>query len=80
MIYLALSRHRWEELRYEPSRVEGYLRTYRAMVEVFDPATVRAGRGVPPGPDEAAMASCLCHRVLDALPFREACLFCTAAV
>ncbi|MFJ6851562.1 hypothetical protein ACIQM3_13650 [Streptomyces sp. NPDC091271] len=29
---------------------------------------------------EAAMASCVRHRVLGALPFREACVFCTAGV
>ncbi|MEU9179906.1 hypothetical protein AB0C90_24195 [Streptomyces sp. NPDC048550] len=77
---LALTRHRWEELTYEPPRVEGYLRTYRAMVEEFDPATARAGSCVLPGPQEAAMASCVRHRVLDALPFWEACVFCTAGV
>ncbi|MCX4676427.1 hypothetical protein OG413_14125 [Streptomyces sp. NBC_01433] len=31
-------------------------------------------------PQEAAMASCVRHRVLDALPFLEACVFCTAGV
>lgn len=76
---LALSRRRWEELTYEPSRAEGYLRAYRAMVEEFDPATARAGAGVLPGPDEAATASCVRHRVLDALPSWEGCVFCTAA-
>ncbi|MFJ6501407.1 hypothetical protein OG280_40860 (plasmid) [Streptomyces virginiae] len=77
---LALSRHRWEELTYEPPRAEGYLRTYRAMVEEFDPATARASTGVLPEPREAAMASCVRHRVLDALPFWQACVFCTAGV
>ncbi|WP_086741327.1 hypothetical protein [Streptomyces glaucescens] len=78
---LALSRYRWEELTYEPSRAEEYLRTYRAMVEDFDPAaTARAGANVLPGPQEAAMASCVRHRVLNALPFREGCVFCTAEV
>ncbi|MER6393462.1 hypothetical protein ACFXEL_07065 [Streptomyces sp. NPDC059382] len=77
---LALSRHRWKELTYDPPRVEGYLRTYRAMVEEFDPASAGAGAGVLPGPHEAAMASCARHRVLDALPFWEACVFCTAGV
>ncbi|WP_374778125.1 hypothetical protein OG756_40190 [Streptomyces sp. NBC_01310] len=77
---LALSRHRWEELTYEPARVEGYLRTYRSMVEEFDPESATAGTSVLPGPDEAAMASCVRHRVLDALPFWEACVFCTAGV
>ncbi|OEJ33502.1 hypothetical protein [Streptomyces subrutilus] len=77
---LALSRHRWEELTYEPPLVEGYLRTYRAMVEEFDPATARAGAGVLPGSDEAAPASCVRHRVLDAMPFWGACVFCTAGL
>ncbi|MFD6974919.1 hypothetical protein [Streptomyces sp. NPDC059979] len=77
---LALSRHRWEELTYEPPRVEGYLRTYRSMVEEFDPESAKTGTTVLPGPDEAAMASCVRHRVLDALPFWEACVFCTAGV
>lgn len=79
---LALSRHRWEELTYEPPRVEGYLRTYRAMVEDFDPTTADADADadVFPGPQEAAMASCVRHRVLCALPFWEACVFCTEGV
>ncbi|MFJ2595058.1 hypothetical protein [Streptomyces erythrochromogenes] len=92
---LALSRHRWDEPTYEPPRAEGYLRTHRAMVEAFDPepagaeTVVRtadggrrpaAGRRGLPGPDEAAMASCTAHRVLDALPFREGCVFCTEGV
>ncbi|MFE5809685.1 hypothetical protein [Streptomyces sp. NPDC056491] len=75
---LALSRHRWEELTYEPPRAEGYLRTYREMVEEFDPERSTAGACVMPGPQEAAMASCVRHRVLEALPFWEACVFCTA--
>ncbi|MEU1468673.1 hypothetical protein ABZ434_10680 [Streptomyces sp. NPDC005761] len=77
---LALSRHRWEELTYEPPHAEAYLRTYRSMVEEFDPATAKADPDVLPGPQEAAMASCVRHRVLDALPFWEACVFCTAGV
>ncbi|MFG2334947.1 hypothetical protein [Streptomyces yangpuensis] len=80
---LALSRHRWEELTYEPARAEGHLRTFRAMVEEFDPADAavpRARAGVLPGPHEAATASCARHRVLDALPFWEGCVFCTEGV
>ncbi|WP_405452880.1 hypothetical protein [Streptomyces erythrochromogenes] len=76
---LALSRHRWDELTYEPPRAEGCLRTYRAMVEAFDPETA-AGGGRLPGRAEAATASCTAHRVLDALPFWEGCVFCTAGV
>lgn len=75
---LALSRHRWTELTYDPLRAEGCLRTYRAMVEEFDPATARPDAGTMPGPEEAAMASCVRHRVLNALPFWDACVFCTA--
>ncbi|SEC31174.1 hypothetical protein SAMN05216483_1455 [Streptomyces sp. 2131.1] len=77
---LALSRHRWEELTYEPPRAEGYLRTYRSMVEDFDPTTAKPGADALPGPHEAAMASCVRHRVLNALPFWEACVFCTEGV
>ncbi|WP_098023869.1 hypothetical protein [Streptomyces sp. st115] len=77
---LALTRHRWEELTYEPPRAEGYLRTYRAMVETFDPATANAGADVLPGPQSAAMASCVRHRVLDGLPFWDVCVFCSAGV
>ncbi|MEV0573346.1 hypothetical protein [Streptomyces sp. NPDC050392] len=83
---LALSRHRWEELTYEPPRAEGYLLAYRSMVADFDPggpgdpATAQAGGSVLPVPHEAATASCVRHRVLDARPFWEACVFCTAAV
>ncbi|MEV8530264.1 hypothetical protein AB0451_40460 [Streptomyces sp. NPDC052000] len=47
-------------------------------MEEFDPATASGGTGGLPRPQEAAMASCLRHRVLDALPFWEACVFCTA--
>ncbi|TRV80058.1 hypothetical protein FKN01_07575 [Streptomyces sp. 130] len=77
---LALTHHRWDELTYEPPRVEGYLRTYRAMAEAFDPATARPGRRVLPGPQEAARASCVRHRVLNGLPFWEECVFCTDGV
>ncbi|MFD4247535.1 hypothetical protein ACFWP3_39020 [Streptomyces sp. NPDC058525] len=77
---LALSRHRWEELTYEPPRAEGYLRTYRTMVLDFDPAAARTGAGVLPGPDQAAVASCVRHRVLGGLPVWEDCVFCTAGV
>ncbi|MFJ2024206.1 hypothetical protein ACIODW_10425 [Streptomyces sp. NPDC087897] len=77
---LALTRHRWEELTYEPPYAEKYLRTYRAMVEAFDPATADARAGVLPAPQDAALASCVRHRVLDALPYWAGCVFCTAGV
>ncbi|MFD9602199.1 hypothetical protein [Streptomyces sp. NPDC059970] len=53
---LALRRHRWDELDYEPPFAEGCLRQYREMVEAFDPADVeRPSGGFPfPGPEEAA--------------------------
>ncbi|MFD5712665.1 hypothetical protein ACFWHW_20175 [Streptomyces pharetrae] len=51
------------------------------MVEDFGPAaTTRAGTSVLPRPQEAAMASCVHHRVLNALPFWEGCVFCAAEV
>ncbi|MGW2473925.1 hypothetical protein [Streptomyces sp. NPDC001665] len=77
---LALAHHRWDELTYEPPYVEGYLRTYRAMVEDFAPATAVAVKSVLPGPQEAARASCVRHRVLNGLPFWEECVFCTDGV
>ncbi|MEU5609457.1 hypothetical protein AB0H03_12105 [Streptomyces sparsogenes] len=88
---LALRRHRWEELGYEPPYAEGYLRRFKAMVEAYepeahdpaayDPAAGPAVRheGLFPGADEAAVASCVRHRVLSALPFWEGCRFCTAS-
>ncbi|GAA2376138.1 hypothetical protein [Streptomyces cuspidosporus] len=102
---LALRRHRWEELGYEPPYAEGYLRRFKAMVEAYDPkapdpeahdsgahdpeahdpeahdpAAGPAVRhaGLFPGADQAAVASCVRHRVLSALPFWEGCRFCTA--
>ncbi|MFJ7494903.1 hypothetical protein ACIQZB_27575 [Streptomyces sp. NPDC097727] len=77
---LALRKHRWDELDYEPPFAEGFLRQYREMVEAFDPADVeRPSGGFPfPGPEEAAMASCVRHRVLCAPAHWEACVFCTA--
>lgn len=41
---LALRRHRWDELGYEPPFAEGYLRQYRETVEAFDPMRRRAAR------------------------------------
>lgn len=77
---LALSRHRWDELGYEPPFAERYLRQYRAMVEAFDPAHAGRGRGGTPFPEaeEAAMASCVRHRVLCAPAHWDGCVFCTS--
>ncbi|MFF4220256.1 hypothetical protein [Streptomyces nondiastaticus] len=77
VIDLALERHRWDELTYEPPYVPGYLQRYRAMAEAFTPPPRPADEDVFPGPDSAATASCVRHRVLDALPYWEGCVFCT---
>jgi hypothetical protein len=75
VIDLALSRYRWDELLYDPPLVQGHLRQYRDMVEVFDPlAAGRRGAGFPT-PAQAATASCVRHRVLSRLPLREGCVF-----
>jgi hypothetical protein len=78
VVDLALRRHRWAELGYEPPFAEGYLRRFRAMVEAFDPADAVRGADVFPGPGEAAVASCVAHRVLSALPYWDGCRFCHA--
>ena len=45
---LALSRHRWDELGYDPPFAQDYLRRFRRMVEGFDPSTaVPRSRGFP---------------------------------
>jgi hypothetical protein len=72
---LALSRHRWDELGYDPPFVEGQLREFREMVAGFDPATA-APRGFPTEQDIVGVASCVRHRVLSALPDWSGCLFC----
>ncbi|WP_432009832.1 hypothetical protein [Streptomyces cucumeris] len=74
---LALTRHRWEELGYEPVSAEASLRRFRAMVASYAPA---AG-GPPadggfPAAREAAVACCVRHRVLNALPLWDGCVFC----
>ncbi|MFF2408059.1 hypothetical protein [Streptomyces sp. NPDC058092] len=76
---LALRRHRWDELGYEPPFAESCLWQYREMVAAFDPAdSERRSGGSPfPGPEEAAMASCVRHRVLCAPVHWEGCVFCT---
>ncbi|MER5785497.1 hypothetical protein ABT104_27860 [Streptomyces mobaraensis] len=75
---LALRRHRWDELDYFPPFAEKYLRRFREMVEAFDPAAARDDGYTFPGPDEAATASCVRHRVLSSLPLLEGCVFCFA--
>ncbi|WP_431043464.1 hypothetical protein ACQUSR_17250 [Streptomyces sp. P1-3] len=76
-IDLAMRRHRWDELRYEPPFAHDYLRQFRAMVKSFDTATAGRHDGVFPSSAEAARASCVRHRILSALPYWEGCLFCT---
>ncbi|MFB6819923.1 hypothetical protein ACFCV8_35885 [Streptomyces sp. NPDC056347] len=76
---LALRRHRWDELDYEAPYAEGFLRQYREMVEAFDPADAEPRDDTFPGPDEAAMASCVRHRVLCAPAYWDACVFCNGA-
>jgi hypothetical protein len=73
---LAASGHRWSELGYRPSRVDDHLHRFTTMVEsCTPPADGSAVRGFP-GPDEAAMASCVRHRVLSALPLWDGCFLC----
>ncbi|MFF7725752.1 hypothetical protein [Streptomyces sp. NPDC008001] len=77
VIDLALDRHRWDELSYEPPYVPGYLQQYRVAVEAFTPPPHPVDKEVFPGPDMAVTASCVRHRVLDAQPYWEGCVFCT---
>ncbi|MGW4837814.1 hypothetical protein [Streptomyces globisporus] len=56
------------------------MRTYRAIVEAFDPGMAEPNTDVLSGPEDAAMASCVRHRVLDALPYWTGCVFCTAGI
>ncbi|MFI6082165.1 hypothetical protein ACIBBB_14520 [Streptomyces sp. NPDC051217] len=74
------TRHRWDELDYEAPYTESCLRRFRAMVEAYDPepAAGRSPDGRFPGPDEAAVASCVRHRILGALPHWEGCVRCSA--
>ncbi|MFG2177753.1 hypothetical protein ACGFLS_03365 [Streptomyces abikoensis] len=77
VIDLALERHRWDELNYEPPYVSGYLQRYRAAVDAFTPPPHPADEEVFPDPDMALTASCVRHRVLAALPYWAGCVFCT---
>ncbi|MFJ9420376.1 hypothetical protein ACIRPT_40445 [Streptomyces sp. NPDC101227] len=74
---LALRRHRWRELGYDPPFARDYLYQFKAMVESFVPADGTHLVGDFPGPGEGATASCLQHRVLSALPYWEGCFLCT---
>ncbi|MET9379647.1 hypothetical protein ABZY09_00815 [Streptomyces sp. NPDC002928] len=71
---LAVRRHRWDELGYEPPFAAQYLRRFREIVEAFEPPA-----SAPPSdvlPEEGAIASCVRHRVLSALPYWDGCVFC----
>ncbi|WP_204358843.1 hypothetical protein [Streptosporangium sp. 'caverna'] len=73
---LALSRHRWDELGYDPPFAQDYLRRFRRMVEAFDLSTaVPRSRGFPATEDVVAV-SCVRHRVLSPLSYYKACVFC----
>ncbi|MGW0733049.1 hypothetical protein [Streptomyces sp. NPDC002851] len=73
---LALRRHRWEELGYEPPYAEQYLWQFHAMVEAYEPGSAPRLDGEFPGPGEAAIACCVRHRLLSALPMWDGCVFC----
>ncbi|MEU8972644.1 hypothetical protein AB0D11_25805 [Streptomyces monashensis] len=76
---LALSRHRWDELDYDPAFAADHLRHFRAMVAAHALASRDDGSPAAfPVHEEAATASCARHRVLSALPHWEGCVFCTA--
>ncbi|CAL9676951.1 hypothetical protein SUDANB105_07981 [Streptomyces sp. enrichment culture] len=73
---LALSRHRWSELGYDPVFARDYLHEFKAMVESFVPGDDPHLVGDFPGPGERAIASCSQHRILSALPYWEGCFLC----
>ncbi|MFF2652979.1 hypothetical protein [Streptomyces sp. NPDC058045] len=75
-ITLALSRHRWDELGYQPPFAQDYLLQFRAMVESFTPADGSSSGSGFPSPEERAIASCARHRILSALPHWEGCIRC----
>ncbi|MCM2415163.1 hypothetical protein [Streptomyces sp. RKAG290] len=72
---LALRRHRWDELGYEPPFAADQLREYRAIVEAFEPVGTAPGHSFP-GPDEAADVCCVRHRVLFSQGSGTGCVFC----
>ncbi|MGP9022938.1 hypothetical protein ACT1U9_31605 [Streptomyces sp. BR1] len=74
---LALSGHRWSELGYDPPFARDYLHQFKDMVDSFVSADDTDLVGGFPGPDERAMASCVQHRILSALPHWEGCFLCT---
>ncbi|MEV5596257.1 hypothetical protein [Streptomyces sp. NPDC052496] len=73
---LALSRHRWNELEYDPPFARDYLLQFTSMVTSFVPSGGTQLGGGFPSPEERAVASCARHRVLSALPHWEGCFLC----
>ncbi|MEU3544062.1 hypothetical protein [Streptomyces paromomycinus] len=74
---LALGRHRWSELGYDPPFARDYLLQFTSMVTSLVPTDgTQLGGGDFPPPEERAVASCARHRVLSALPHWEGCFLC----
>ncbi|MEU7648089.1 hypothetical protein [Streptomyces huasconensis] len=73
-VALALRRHRWSELGYDPPLARGYLLQFETMVKSFVPPAdgTQLGEGFP-SPQDRAVASCTRHRILSALPHWEGC-------
>ncbi|MBW5421657.1 hypothetical protein GKQ77_08760 [Streptomyces sp. BG9H] len=75
-VALALGRHRWSELGYDPPFARDYLLQFETMVKSFVPTNdSQLGEGFP-SPEERAVASCTRHRILSALPHWEGCFLC----
>ncbi|SFQ19987.1 hypothetical protein [Actinomadura madurae] len=75
-IGLALGRHRWDELGYDPPFAEGYLLDFRQVVNMFDPSTAVPDPLVFPVFKEVVALCCARHRVLTPLRAYTACVFC----
>ncbi|MFC7327265.1 hypothetical protein [Marinactinospora rubrisoli] len=75
---LALARHRWDELGYDPPRTPEYLRRFRSMVAKFDLATPVNDPPEFPRPGDVLLAGCPRHRLLTPLPWYPACVRCGA--
>ncbi|WP_405392982.1 hypothetical protein OG596_37395 [Streptomyces sp. NBC_01102] len=73
---LALNRHRWSDLGYDPPYAQQYLHRFQDMVENFVPTGDTERTYVFPGPEECVPASCVRHRILSALPHWEGCFLC----
>lgn len=76
VVDLALSRHRWDELGYDPPFVQDSLRRFRQMVKAFDPSTAVPEPRRFPVPEEVVAVSCVRHRVLSPLSYYRGCVFC----